>query len=94
MTPGPLHLHVPEPSARPGHETDFSYLHLARAGEARRPAVDVSPVDTSDLAYTLVRVLDDDGRAVGPWAPQIATDRSAPRLARDDEDARLRRHAC
>jgi len=75
MNPGPLHLHVPEPSARPGHETDFSYLHLARAGEARRPAVDVSPVDTSDLAYTLVRVLDDDGRAVGPWAPQIATDR-------------------
>ena len=23
----------------------------------------------SDLAYTLVRVLDDEGRAVGPWAP-------------------------
>jgi len=75
MSPGPLRLHVPEPSARPGHETDFSYLHLARAGETRRPAVDVSPIDTSDLAYTLVRVLDDDGRAVGPWAPQIATDR-------------------
>jgi 2-oxoisovalerate dehydrogenase E1 component alpha subunit len=75
MNPGPLRLHVPEPSARPGHETDFSYLHLARAGQARRPAVDVSPVDTSDLAYTLVRVLDDDGRAVGPWAPEIATER-------------------
>ena len=75
MNPGSLRLHVPEPSARPGHETDFSYLHLARAGQARRPAVDVSPVDTSDLAYTLVRVLDDDGRAVGPWAPEIATER-------------------
>jgi 2-oxoisovalerate dehydrogenase E1 component alpha subunit len=75
MNPGPLRLHVPEPSARPGHETDFSYLHLARAGQARRPAVDVSPIDTSDLAYTLVRVLDDDGRAVGPWAPEIATER-------------------
>ena len=66
-----LHLHVPEPTGRPGCETDFSYLHLARAGEARRPPVDVLPVDTSDLAYTLVRVLDEDDRAVGPWAPQI-----------------------
>ena len=63
----PLHLHVPEPTGRPGCETDFSYLHLARAGEVRRPSVDTLPVDTSDLAYALVRVLDEDGRAVGPW---------------------------
>ena len=67
-----LHLHVPEPTGRPGCKTDFSYLPLARAGEARRPPVDVLPVDTSDLAYTLVRVLDEDDRAVGPWDPQIA----------------------
>lgn len=66
-----LHLHVPEPTGRPGCETDFSYLHLARAGQARRPPVDVLPVKTSDLAYTLVRVLDEDDRAVGPWAPQV-----------------------
>lgn len=68
----PLRLHVPEPTGRPGHETDFSYLHLAPAGVARRPPVDVLPVDTSDLAYTLVRVLDEDGCAVGPWVPQVA----------------------
>jgi 2-oxoisovalerate dehydrogenase E1 component alpha subunit len=67
----PLRLYVPEPSGRPGHETDFSYLHLSPAGAVRRPAVDASPADTSDLAYSLVRVLDDDGRAVGPWAPQV-----------------------
>jgi len=66
----PLRLHVPEPTGRPGHETDFSYLHLSPAGEVRRPPVDVAPVDTSDLAYTLVRVLDDKARAVGPWAPK------------------------
>lgn len=36
--------------------------------------VDASPADTSDLAYTLVRVLDDDGRAVGPWAPPADPD--------------------
>jgi 2-oxoisovalerate dehydrogenase E1 component alpha subunit len=67
----PLRLHVPEPTGRPGHATDFSYLHLSRAGEVRRPPVDVAPVDTSDLADTLVRVLDDDGRAVGPWVPPL-----------------------
>jgi 2-oxoisovalerate dehydrogenase E1 component alpha subunit len=66
----PLHLHVPEPTGRPGRHTDFSYLHLSPAGEVRRPPVDTQSVDTSDLAYALVRVLDDDGRAVGPWAAQ------------------------
>ena len=73
----PLRLHVPEPTGRPGHETDFSYLHLSRAGEVRRPPVDALPSETSDLAYTLVRVLDDEGRAVGPWQPDID-----PQLAR------------
>ena len=67
----PLRLHVPEPSGRPGHETDFSYLHLSPAGVVRRPPVDAAPADTSDLAYSLVRVLDDTGHAVGPWAPQL-----------------------
>jgi 2-oxoisovalerate dehydrogenase E1 component alpha subunit len=70
-TPQPLRLHVPEPTGRPGQETDFSYLHLSPAGTVRRPAPDVAPSDTADLAFTLVRVLDDDGRAVGPWAPSV-----------------------
>ena len=67
----PLRLHVPEPTGRPGQKTDFSYLHLSGAGEVRRPPVDALPTETGDLAYTLVRVLDDDGHAVGPWAPQV-----------------------
>jgi len=72
MTPRkPLHLHVPEPSGRPGRETDFSYLRLSRAGELRRPPVATQAVATRDLAYGLVRVLDEDGRAVGPWASEI-----------------------
>ncbi len=70
-----LHLHVPEPSGRPGHATDFSYLHLSPAGAVRRPPVEAAPADTSDLAYSLVRVLDDDGRALGPWDPQLAPER-------------------
>jgi 2-oxoisovalerate dehydrogenase E1 component alpha subunit len=70
----PLRLHVPEPTGRPGHPTDFSYLHVSRAGEVRRPPVDTSPLDTSGLAYSLIRVLDDQGRAIGPWVPQLGTE--------------------
>jgi 2-oxoisovalerate dehydrogenase E1 component alpha subunit len=65
----PLRLHVPEPTGRPGRETDFSYLRVSPAGAVRRPPIDTSPADTSDLANGLVRVLDDEGRAVGPWDP-------------------------
>jgi len=68
-TPQPLRLHVPEPTGRPGHATDFSYLHLSPAGAIRRPDLDASPASTADLAFTLVRVLDDEGQAQGPWAP-------------------------
>ncbi len=69
----PLHLHVPEPTGRPGKNTDFSYLHLSSAGTVRRPPVDVLPVDTSDMAFALIRVLDEQGNAIGPWAPDIDT---------------------
>ncbi|MGE4240949.1 3-methyl-2-oxobutanoate dehydrogenase (2-methylpropanoyl-transferring) subunit alpha [Ramlibacter sp.] len=71
--PEALRLHVPEPSGRPGCTTDFSYLHVSEAGAVRRPPVDTSHFDTNDLAYSLIRVLDRDGRAVGPWAPELST---------------------
>ncbi|AOK50909.1 MULTISPECIES: 3-methyl-2-oxobutanoate dehydrogenase (2-methylpropanoyl-transferring) subunit alpha [unclassified Burkholderia] len=71
---GPLRLHVPEPTGRPGCKTDFSYLHLSSPGKVRKPPIDVAPADTSDLAYGLVRVLDDDGRALGPWALDLDPD--------------------
>ncbi|MBN3818438.1 3-methyl-2-oxobutanoate dehydrogenase (2-methylpropanoyl-transferring) subunit alpha [Paraburkholderia sp. Se-20369] len=67
----PLRLHVPEPTGRPGCQTDFSYLHLSPAGAVRRPPIDVAAADTADLARGLVRVLDDRGEAVGPWAPDL-----------------------
>jgi 2-oxoisovalerate dehydrogenase E1 component alpha subunit len=67
----PLKLHVPEPPARPGEKPDFGYLRLAPAGATRRPPVDTPHDDTHDLAYGLVRVLDDAGTAVGPWVPTI-----------------------
>lgn len=68
----PLQLHVPEPSGRPGRPTDFSYLQLCPAGRAEKPPIDVAPVDTRELATQLIRILDDDGNAVGPWATEEA----------------------
>ncbi|MDD2808235.1 3-methyl-2-oxobutanoate dehydrogenase (2-methylpropanoyl-transferring) subunit alpha [Rhodoferax sp.] len=68
----PLHLHVPEPTGRPGHDTNFSYLPLSAAGAKRRPPVDVAAAQTNDLAFALIRVLDDSGQAQGPWDPHIS----------------------
>jgi 2-oxoisovalerate dehydrogenase E1 component alpha subunit len=70
----PLTLHVPEPPGRPGRETDFSYLQISPAGAVRRPPVDARPAETGDVVGALVRVLDDDGRAVGPWDPKAEPD--------------------
>jgi 2-oxoisovalerate dehydrogenase E1 component alpha subunit len=62
---------VPEPTGRPGQATDFSYLYLSPAGAIRRPPLDSSAQDTADLCFKLIRVLDDDGKAVGPWNPEV-----------------------
>jgi 2-oxoisovalerate dehydrogenase E1 component alpha subunit len=70
----PLKLHVPEPPARPGEKPDFSHLRLEPAGATRRPAVDTPHDDMRDMAYGLVRVLDDKGTPVGPWVPQVPVD--------------------
>jgi 2-oxoisovalerate dehydrogenase E1 component alpha subunit len=47
---------------------------MSPAGAVRRPEVDVLFGDTADLVSSLIRVLDDDGNAVGPWTPQIDTE--------------------
>ena len=67
----PLRLHVPEPSARPGQATDFSYLQLTPAGAVDKPATDVTAQQTMPMTRQLIRVLDDNGDAVGPWAADI-----------------------
>jgi len=64
-------LHIPRPSARPGDTPDFSYLELAPAGSADKPAIDARTRDLDYLSTGLVRVLDDEHRAVGPWNPNI-----------------------
>ena len=67
---GRLRLQVPEPSARPGQDTDFSYLKLSPAGAMSRPAPGCDYEDTIALKNGLIRVLDDQGKACGPWNPQ------------------------
>ena len=67
----PLRLHIPEQHFKPGDQPDFSYLNLPEAGTAERPDIDVAASATRDLAYGLVRVLDDDGTAKGAWNPGL-----------------------
>jgi 2-oxoisovalerate dehydrogenase E1 component alpha subunit len=77
-----LSLHVPEPEARPGEEVDFSHISIPPAGSVRRPDVNVDPSEIRDLPYTLIRVLDEEGRATGPWDPRLDAD-TLRRMLRD-----------
>jgi 2-oxoisovalerate dehydrogenase E1 component alpha subunit len=69
-----LSLHIPEPAGRPGNAADFTNLDLDDAGAVRRPVIDVAPAEIRDLPFSLIRVLDDSGRAVGPWDPSLDAD--------------------
>jgi 2-oxoisovalerate dehydrogenase E1 component alpha subunit len=64
----PLSLTVPEPAVRPGGQPDFSHVEIPPAGAVRRPQVDEDPEAMRELAFTIIRVLNREGRAVGPWA--------------------------
>src|SRR5690606_32788984 len=66
-----LSLRVPEPSGRPGDTPDFSHLKLDEPGAVARPDVSTAPAEMRDHAFRLIRVLDDQGRAVGPWDPKL-----------------------
>jgi 2-oxoisovalerate dehydrogenase E1 component alpha subunit len=70
----PLELQVPEPPARPGDEPDFSHITVPAAGSVAKPPMDVAAGDTHDHAGTIIRVLDDDGAAVGPWDPGLESE--------------------
>jgi 2-oxoisovalerate dehydrogenase E1 component alpha subunit len=74
MTPAgspPLKLNVPQPMARRDDPVDFSGLDIPAAGAARRPPVDEDASAMRDLAFSLVRVLDEEGAALGPWAEPV-----------------------
>ncbi len=67
----PSRLHLPHPPARPGEAPDFSYVHLSAAGTVPRPDVNDRARDIGFLSTELVRVLDDEGVARGPWNPHL-----------------------
>lgn len=66
-----LQLHIPVPAARPGDTISFADICLPEAGLVSRPAIDAPEALLRDLPYTLIRVLDDAGVAVGDWDPQL-----------------------
>src|SRR5581483_3744955 len=70
MTPR-SRLHIPYPPARPGDKPDFSYVKISPAGAVPRPEVRASVRDIESLATQMVRVLNDEHKAVGPWNPHL-----------------------
>ena len=68
---GGSRLHLPRSPARPGEAPDFGYLGISLAGEVRRPAIDSPAADMAELAQQMVRVLDEQHAAVGPWHPRL-----------------------
>jgi 2-oxoisovalerate dehydrogenase E1 component subunit alpha len=66
-----LSLRVPAPPTRPGDTPDFSGVTISGAGEVARPDIDVKPHEITSLAYSLIRVLDESGKALGPWNPKL-----------------------
>jgi len=69
-----LSLYVPEPEFRPGDKPDFSNVPIPKAGTVRKPDIDAAAEDIRDLAYSIIRVMDREGAAVGPWADLLTDD--------------------
>jgi 2-oxoisovalerate dehydrogenase E1 component alpha subunit len=67
-------LYVPEPPTRPGEVADFSHVDILAAGVTPRPDSVAAVHDMREMAFGLVRVLDDAGKAVGPWDPRLSPD--------------------
>jgi len=70
----PLTLHIPEPRFRPGDAVDFEDFDIPAAGATGRPEITTDPAMMRDMSYAMVRVLDDEGQAQGPWDPRLAPD--------------------
>ena len=64
-------LHIPHPPARLGDQPDFGYVAISPAGEVERPEVNSKVQEMADLAQRMVRVLDEQHTAVGPWHPHL-----------------------
>lgn len=70
----PLSLSVPEPQSRPGEEPDFSHVDIGEAGKVARPEISLTADDSLPFTRDLIRVLDMEGKAHGPWAASVSPD--------------------
>lgn len=82
----PLTMHVPAPAVRPGDTPDFSHVHVPPAGSVRCPELNTPAAQITDMANTLVRVLDEEGNAIGAWADFLADDGTPDKLQRSLKD--------
>lgn len=70
MTTQPLSLYVPEPSFR-SRSQDGPFVPIV-AGSVPRPAIELPAGEMRGFAYETIRVLGDNGEAIGPWTPGLA----------------------
>ena len=72
-TSGPaLQLRIPEPARGDGEPDQVEFI--SKAGEMRRPALDENVERVAMMRKQLVRVIDDDGQAVGEWVPELSVE--------------------
>lgn len=72
--PSKTRLHIPIPNSRPGDKPDFSNIEIPKAGTSPRPDPMVKAQEITELASTLIRVLNHKHEAVGPWAMALNPD--------------------
>ena len=65
-----LRLRIPDP-ARGADPAERVRRHLSPAGEMRKPELDEKVERIALMRKQLVRVLDEDGKACGPWVPDL-----------------------
>jgi 2-oxoisovalerate dehydrogenase E1 component alpha subunit len=68
-----LRLRIPEPRRLTGAGERVA-RHISPAGEMRKPALDETVERLALMRKQLVRVIDDDGSAVGPWVPELTVE--------------------
>jgi 2-oxoisovalerate dehydrogenase E1 component alpha subunit len=68
----PLRLRIPEPAR--GETPADHFRFISAAGEMAKPALDEKVERIALMRKQLVRVLDDDGNAVGEWVPDLSAD--------------------
>ncbi len=71
-TDAPLQLRIPQPAR--GQQQPDRVRYISQAGEMAKPALNEKVERVALMRKQLVRVLDDDGQAVGEWVPDISVD--------------------